>query len=214
MCHANAGSALEVTALTSQRGLATKERGLPPVQCPFAARKPITGSAAQRAHGVKSRVLPPPEKQPGRWRLFACHPNAGCPLEVTARTSHHDLAAKERGLPLVQFPYVTRRFIAVSAAQRARGNFACFVSPRETANNAVSHEYRLRVGGHSSHVAPRSCTERERPAAGALPFCCPYANNNQRSTARARSKLARGKLVCIATSREIASAVPRARVPR
>ena len=177
------------------------------MQCPFAACKPITGSAAQRAHGVKSRALPPPEKQPGRWRLFACHPNAGCPLEVTARTSHHDLAAKERGLPLVQFPYVTRRFIAVSAAQRARGNFACFVSPRETAN-AVSHEYRLRVGGRSSHVAPRSCTERERPAASALPFRCPCVNHNQRSKARARSKLE-----CIATSRETASAVPRARVP-
>ena len=46
---------------------------------------------------------------------------------------------------------------------RARGNFACFATSRDTASAVAlarrSHEFRLCPGGHSSHDAPRSCTE-------------------------------------------------------
>ena len=119
-CHANAGCALEATARTSHHGLAPKERGLPPVQCPFIARRPIATSAARRARAASSRVSPPPERQPAQWRSFACHANAGCALEATARTSHHGLAPKERGLPPVQCPFIARRPITASAARRAR----------------------------------------------------------------------------------------------
>ena len=71
-------------ARTSRRGLASKERGLPPVQCPLMMCKVITTSAARRAHAASLRVSPPPERQPAQWRLFACHVNAGCVLEAIA----------------------------------------------------------------------------------------------------------------------------------
>ena len=45
-------------------------------------------------HG-KFTGFPPPERQPAQWRLRSCHVNAGCALEVIARTSYHGLASKE-----------------------------------------------------------------------------------------------------------------------
>ena len=54
------------------------------------------------------------------------------------------------------------------------GTLACFVTSLKTAGAAglarVPCECRLCVGGHSFHVVLRSCTERERPPAGAVPF--------------------------------------------
>ena len=73
----------------------------------------------------------------------------------------------------------------------------------------VPHECRLRIGGHSSHVAPRSRTEGERLSAGLVPFYRAWAGHNPPGAARAR-----GKLACCASSREAASAVARARVSR
>ena len=96
---------------------------------------------------------------------------------------------------------------------RARLTLACYAGSRETASAValarLPHEFRLRVGGHSSHVAPRSCTGREKPLGGAVPFYSPGTDRNQRNTAHAR-----GKLTCFATSRETASAVGLARVLR
>ena len=205
---------MEATARTSHHGLAPKERGLPPVQCPFIARTPIKASAARRARAASLRVSPPPERQPAQWRSFACHANAGCVMEATARTSHHGLAPKERGLPPVQCPFIAAYADrSQRGTARACGKLACFATSRETASAValvrVPRDSRLRVGGHSSHVAPRSCTEGERPSAGAVPFRSAYADRSQRGTARAR-----GKLACFATSRETASAVALARVPR
>ena len=105
-CHGNAGCALEVTARTSHHGLAPKERGLSSVQCPSIVRKPITTNAARRTRAAGLRVPPPPERQPAQWRLSACHENTAFTLEVTALTSHHGLAPKERGVPPVQCPCV------------------------------------------------------------------------------------------------------------
>ena len=82
-------------------------------------------------------------------------------------------------------------------------------SQRSVALVRVPRECRLRVGGHNSHVAPRSCTEGERPHAGAVSICSVQAGRNQRSTARTR-----GKPACFATSRETASTVALVRVPR
>ena len=81
---------------TSHHGLAPKERGLPPVQCPFIARRPITISAARRARAATSRVSPPPETHPAQWCSHVGHAKAGCALEGTARTSHDGPASKER----------------------------------------------------------------------------------------------------------------------
>ena len=89
----------------------------------------------------------------------------------------------------------------------------CFATSRETASAValvrVPRECRLRVEGHSSHVEPRSCTEGERPLASVGSSYRSWADLNQRGTARARVKLA-----LFATSREAASAVALARVPR
>ena len=93
--HANAGCTLEATARTSHHGLARKERSIPPVQCHSIVRSTVTTSAARHAREASSRVSPPPERQPAQCRLRACHANAGCALEATARTSHHGLARKE-----------------------------------------------------------------------------------------------------------------------
>ena len=96
--HANVDSPLEATARTSHHGLAPMERSLPPVQCPLTMRRTIPTSAARRARVARSRVLPPPERQPAQWRLFACHVNAGYEPDATACTSHHGLAPKKKGL--------------------------------------------------------------------------------------------------------------------
>ena len=62
----------------------------------------ITFNPAQSARVSKSRISPPPETQPAQWRLRVGHANAGCALEFTARTSHHGLEPKKRGLLSVQ----------------------------------------------------------------------------------------------------------------
>ena len=112
----------------------------------------------------------------------------------------------------MQYPSMVRRPITTSAARRACGKILWFATSRETAS-AVTHacvprESRLRVGGHSSQVAPRTCSEGERPSAGAVPFHSALAEHSQRGTARTWSKLAH-----FVTFRETASAVAPARVP-
>ena len=129
-CHTNADCALEVTARTSRHGLASIGRCLSPVQCPFIVRKSIATSATRRARTASLRVLPPPDRQPAQWHLRACHVNAGCALEATARASHHGHEPKERGLPPVQCPPVLRRWITTSVARRVRGKLACFATSR------------------------------------------------------------------------------------
>ena len=162
-------------------------------------REPITSNAARCAREASLRVTPPPERQPAEWRLFACHANAGCALEATAHTSHHGLAPKERGLPPVTCHSIIHRPITTSAAKRSRGKLACFATSRETASAVlpvrVPRECRARIGSLSLHIAPRPCTEKERPSAGAVPFHSAQVNHNQRGTARPR-----GKLECFATS--------------
>ena len=132
-----------------------------------------------------TRVSPSPGTQPAQWRSRVGHAKAGCALEVTARTSHHGLARKERGIPPMRCPYEVQEATTASAARRARGNLACFATFRDTASAVAlalrSHEGRLcAAGGHRSHVAPRSCIEGERPPAGVVPFHRTKADRNQR----------------------------------
>ena len=47
----------------------------------------------------------------------------------------------------------------------------------------------LGIGCCNWHVAPRSCTEGERPPAGVVSFCRARTVHNQRGTTRVRSKL-------------------------
>ena len=174
-CHENAGCALEIIARTSHHGLASNERGLSPVKCRSVARGSITVNATRLTRTASSRVLQPPERQPPQWRLRACHANADCTLEVTARTSHHGLVPKQRGLPPVQCLFLLHRKILTSAAKRRHDKLAWYATSRETAGAVtivhVPRECQLRVGGHSSHVAPESCPERKRPPADAVLFC-------------------------------------------
>ena len=46
-----------------------EERSLPPKQCPLTMPRTIISSAARRARVARSRVLPPLERQPARWRV-------------------------------------------------------------------------------------------------------------------------------------------------
>ena len=268
----------------SHHGLAPKERHLPPVKCHSIARGPITASTTRRARAASSRVLPPPGKQPAQWRLRVGHARAGCAFEVIARTSHHGLAPKERGLPSVQGPSMSRRTIAASAPRRARARQARMFCdlPRDSQRSGgrsratrtpaarwrvqlarrttVLHRRReasrrcsalpWRVGranqrstlarAASSRVSPpperqpaqwrlRAChakpaarwrsqlarrttvLHRRREAFRRCSACsCAHGPiDNQRGTAHAR-----GKLACFATSRETASAVAPVRLPR
>ena len=143
-----------------------------------------------------------------QWRLRACHANAGFALKATAaRTSHHGLAPRVRGLPLVQRFPKGRGPITTSATRRARAaSSRALPPPRDSQNSGACARA---IGGHSSHGTPRSCTERERPSGGAVPFHGARTNHDQRNMAHAR-----GKLTCLATSRETASAVAPVYVPR
>ena len=70
----------------------------------FPYSKPTITSAARCARAATSRVLLRPETRPAQRRPRVSHAKAGCVLEFTARTSHHGLAPKERGLPPMQPP--------------------------------------------------------------------------------------------------------------
>ena len=82
-------------------------------------------------------------------------------------------------------------------------------SERSGALACAPRKSRLCVGGRSWQVAPSSCTEGDRPVAGAVPFHRIHADYNQRGTARVSRKL-----LCCASSPEIASAVARSCVRR
>ena len=132
-CHVNAGCVLEATSCTLHYGLAPKDKGLPPVVCPFIPRMLFAASAARRTRAASLRVSPPVKRQPAQWRLVACHANVGCPIEATARTSHHGLAPQYRGLPPEQRPLLVRRWITTSAARlRARQDRVFCHLPRDS----------------------------------------------------------------------------------
>jgi len=175
--YAKAGGVLEVAALTSRHGLAPKERGLSPVQCPSIPRRPKnTTSAARRASVASSRFFATfretaravaRSRVPRESRLrVRCHSSHVAPRSCTEGDR------PSAGAVPFHSTYGNR---SQRGMARARGELACFATSRETDSAValirVPRECRLRVGGHSSHVAPRSCTSRERPPAGAVPFC-------------------------------------------
>ena len=192
VCHANAGCVLEVTALTSHHGLAQKERGLPPVQCPSVVHRPIPTSAARRTRAASSRIFHPPERQPAQWRLFACHENAGCALEGTARMSHHGLAPKERHLPPVQCHSIARGPITASTTRRARAASSRVLPPP----GKQPAQWRLRVGharaGCALEIIARSSHHSLAPKERGLPpVRCP--SMSRRTIAASAPRRARAR---------------------
>ena len=150
-------------------------------------------------------------------RAVACscarRAKSGCVLEASANTPH-GLAPKERGLSPVHClssgadrPEPARYGARASQARVVR------LLPRESERSGAlacaPRKSRLCVGGRSWQVAPSSCTEGDRPVAGAVPFHRIHADYNQRGTARVSRKL-----LCCASSPEIASAVARSCVRR
>ena len=143
--HAKAGCLLEVTARMLQQCLTPKGKGLPPVQCPFGSCRQTTTRAARRARMASLRVLPPPERQPEQWPLHPCHANAGSAMEVTARTSHHGLARKQRGLSPVQHSSKSRKHVAAGrhGARARQARVLCHFprhSQRSCARASVTHK--------------------------------------------------------------------------
>ena len=83
----------------------------------------MTGAPRRANAGTRSAswsVLPPSDRQPAQWRWRACRATAGCTLKVTARTSHHGPARRERGLAPVQCPSLAREQTSEVAARCAR----------------------------------------------------------------------------------------------
>ena len=139
-----------------------------------ASRSSIATSVARRARAESSRDSSPPERQPAQWRLRACHVNAGCASEVTARTSHHSLAPKQRALLAEQCFSVVRRPITTSAARRARSASSHVLQPPE--RQPVQWRFRschvntgcaLEVTARASHHSLAS------KGTGLLPVQCP-----------------------------------------
>ena len=214
VCHAKAGCVLEVTAHTSHHGILQKEKGLLPVRYPLIVRGPLTTSAARRVRAASLRVSPPPDRHPAQWRLFVCRANAGCALEATARTSHHGLAPRARCLPPVQYSFIVRRPTETSATWRARASRSRVSPPpeRQSAQRRLRACHAkagcvLEATARTSHHA--LAPTKDRPFAGVVSYHSVWVNRNQRSTARARFKLA-----CFAISWQTASAAALARVPR
>ena len=203
---------LEVTAGTSHHGLTLWIRRCSPLQGLCMMRGPIATSAAQRACAASLRVTPPPKRQPAQWRLFACNANAGCALEATARTSHHGLAPKERGLPLAKCHTMARRPNKIVAARCVRGKLACVATfyrqPAQwrlfarNANAGCALEATARTSHHG--LAPK-----ER---GLL--LAKWHSMAHKTITTSAARCARGKLACVATSRETACAVVLVHMPR
>ena len=144
-------------------------------------------SAARREHAASSRVSPPPERQPAQWRWKECHANAGCALEVTARTSHHSLSPKERGLPPALCP-----FYSAGGDRRQRGTArarqACVFRP------IPRHSQR---SGACASVVTRKPAVRWRAQlarrtglapkeGGLIPVQCPFISHGSTTTSAAR----------------------------
>ena len=136
--------------------------------------EPTTTSAARSARVASMRAAPPPMRQLARSR--ARHAKASCALKAAAGTSHQDLAPKDRSLSSVQWPWIGCGQTITSAARHARVASTRAAPTRERDSDCsgvparLPRESRLCVGGRSWYVAPRSCTEGERPFAGAAPF--------------------------------------------
>ena len=80
---------------TSHHGLAPTERGLPPVQCPFMARGPISTSAARRARAASAHAPSPPKGQAAQWhaRALATRKPAVC---CTPQLAYYTTVLRER----------------------------------------------------------------------------------------------------------------------
>ena len=169
-CHAKVGCGLEAAAGTSLQGLATKERGVSPVQCPFTVPETVATSATWRARTTSSRAAPPPERQPAQWRVRTCHAKAGCALQAAADTSHHGLATKQRDFRRYGLLYSVKADHNQRGTARTRGKLACCAASEETGSVVERAHVPRKSCPQLARLTPRSGSEGERRSAGTVPF--------------------------------------------
>ena len=101
-------------------------------------------------------------------RPSTSHPKSPAAAHTRRRTpgtSQYGLAPMERGLSLVQCPYMVYEATTTGAAWRARVATASAVA-RSRAHQAKAS---CVLECHTWHVAARSCADGERRLAGAVP---------------------------------------------
>ena len=108
-----------------------RREGLLPSQRYSHVRSMTTTRAARHASAASSRAAPPSERQAPQWRACNCDAKAGRTLEAAASTSHHSLAPKETGHPVVQYPLVVRVATTTSAPWCARAASSRAAPPPE-----------------------------------------------------------------------------------
>ena len=99
------------------------------------------------------------------------------------------LSQKREVFMPVRCHFIVRRPITTSVARRARQScvFRHFLTvSHRTGACTCATRMPAALGGHSSHIAPRSCTEGEEPLAGDMPLRSARLNHDQRGTARTR----------------------------
>ena len=160
---------------TSHRGRAPKERSLSPVRCPF----PTMGNHKQRCTMRARSMLECCEPfSPETASAGATAPrktrSAGLALDAAADTSHRSYAPKQTGMfPVRCISMVHALITYLRSAQKA----SCCASP-ETASTVrrlacTARDIRrwLCVGGLQLARCTACAAEREKPPAGAAPFC-------------------------------------------
>ena len=164
----------KAAADTSHHGFAPTERGCSLVQGRCMAHGLATTNAGLCARAASERAASPSERQrpsvPRESRLRK--------VKAAAAKLHHGLGPKERGLPPVQRPSTVHEATTTSAALRARMREPRVVSllPRGSKRNVApacaTRKPAAQSGGRNWRVAPRSCSDGERPLAGAVAFYC------------------------------------------
>ena len=184
---------------------------------PSRVRERTQTGAAQRARAASARAAPPPHRERAQWPVAAllrtcASRSAGRARGQDRRVLPRPCTKQSRLLAgAVPFHRAWTDYNQRSAAP-ARCKHACCASSRERASVVARSRVRTRasrlpVGDCGWHVEARSCTEGERPLAGAMPFQRAWADYSQRGAAPARCKRA-----CCASSRERSSAAARLRV--
>ena len=124
----------------THRGRAPKERGLSPVQCPFAAHGPVTSSAARRVRAASSRAAPPPLPEAASAVVQSHMPRESQPIIGGGSWHVAPLPRAEEKSP----PAGTVLLHSAWADYNQRGTarapkkFACCASSRETVSSVVA----------------------------------------------------------------------------
>ena len=180
-------------------------RGLSPVHCPSIVRKATITCATRRTRVASARAAPPHQEVASSVAGPRVPPESRLRKEEdAARTSHHGLAPKERGLSLVQRPCAIYEPTTTSTARRARAaRFRAAPLPqRQRAqlgiNEAVPRvprESRLRKEEAAASTSHHGLATKER---GLLPMQCPsiaHASTTSSAVRRARAASSSSALI-------------------